>query len=343
MTHPDSPSTIDSPWLTAAEPVDESVTMPQSLAGVFDEAFDLYKRHFGLLAMIVAVGLIPVEILRNMVIALWLHPLDAHLSGVANANPDSMVLLRIGQFIFGEPRSGFAGVLAFLMLILLSAPISVAVSDLYFGRAATVRDCYRRSRPYLLNMIWGYCQVLLMAIGVGFLGTILVSFLAFLVGLVITMAGAPEVAIVIVFAFLSIPYGVYFGIIAKGFVFMTPLTVLEGLPVSYVYNRNNQLVGKKRFWRTWAAVSALPILWIGFQAILYNSLLSALHVLHLPAVLDFVAASAVGSAVHFFLAPYWTIFVTLLYYDYRVRREGFDVRILTLSQPEPTSDTGGAS
>ncbi len=314
--------------------------MPQTLAGVFDEAFDLYKRHFGLLAMIVAVGLIPTEILRNTVIALWLHPLDAHLSGAANANPDSMVMLRIGQFIFGEPRAGFPGLLAFIVLILLSAPISVAVSDIYFGRSTTVKDCYKRSRPYFMNMVWGYCLIALVSIGVAFAGVMVASIVGATMAAIFIGVGIPEIGAVVFVVFMLLPYFFCFGIIARNFVFMTPLTVLEGLPASFVGYRNNQIVGKKRFWRTWAAASALPILLISLQAILNLSIESTLQVLHLPSVVDFTATAALGSATHFFLAPYWTIFVTLLYYDYRVRREGFDVRVLSLASLEQSSEEG---
>lgn len=343
MNSPDAHSTTDSPWPAAPEPADESITMPQTLAGVFDEAFDLYKRHFGLLAMIVAVGLIPTEILRNTIIAIWLHPLDAHLSGPGASNPDSMVMLRIGQFLFGEPRIGFPGLLAVIVLILLSAPVSVAVSDIYFGRSASVKDCYRRSRPYFMKMAGGYCLVALVAIGVAFASLIVLSIPAGLIAGLVTSVGAPEIAVVVVVvvvAFMFLPYFISCGIVARNFVFMTPLTVLEGLPASFVAYRNHQLVGKKRFWRTWAAVSALPILWIGFQSIFDLSIDSAMQALHLPSIVDFTAAAALGSATHFFLAPYWTIFVTLLYYDYRVRREGFDVRVLSLSNPEPSSSEG---
>ena len=314
--------------------------MPQTLAGVFDEAFDLYKQHFPLLATIVAVGLIPMEIVRNLVVAIWLHPLDAHLSGIGNGNPDSIVLLRLGQFFFGEPRSGFAGVLAMIVLVLLSAPISIAVSDLYFGRTATVQDCYRRCRPYVLNMMWGYCQVLVVSIGVFFVGTFVVLFIIGLVTMIFSRV--PEVAIVLGVALMFVPYLFWCGIIARSFLFLTPLAVLEGLPATYVPYRNNQLIGKKRFWRSWAAVASLPILWLGFQAILKFSVTSALEVLHLPSIVDFIAVQALGTAIFFFLAPYWTIFLTLLYYDYRVRREGFDVRVLSLANTQTASEEEAA-
>ena len=343
MTSPDTHTTTDSPWLAAPEPADEAVTMPQTLAGVFDEAFDLYKRHFSLLAMIVAVGLIPTEIIRNTVIAVWLHPLDAHLSGAGNVNTDSLFMLRIGQFIFGEPHIGFPGLLAFVVLILLSAPISVAVSDLYFGRATTVKECYLRSRPYFMNMVWGYCLLFLVVIGVAFAGVSLVSIPAALLTGFMAAAGVPEIAAVVLAVLFCLPYFFCVGVVARNFVFMTPLTVLEGLPASFVAYRNIQLVGKKRFWRTWAAASALPILWIGLQWIFDLSRESAIHAMHLPSVVDFTVTAAFGAATSFFLAPYWTIFLTLLYYDYRVRREGFDVRVLSLTDPERRSEQGGGS
>ena len=313
--------------------------MPQTLAGVFDEAFDLYKRNFALLAMIVAVGVIPTEILRNIIVAVWLHPMDAHLSGVANANPDSLVLLRIGQFFFGEPRSGWPGILAMLVLVFLSAPLSIAVSDLYFGRSTTVRDCYRRSRPYIMPMLWGYCQVALISIGVLFVGMFVILMIIGVVAAIFSAADVPEIAFICAMVLMVLPYFFCCGIFARSFLFVTPLTVLEGLPASYVPYRNNQLVGKKRFWRSWAAAAGLPIILACFWAIFNSASDSLLDVLHLPSILYFIAVQAKGTAIYFFLAPYWTIFPTLLYYDYRVRREGFDVRLLSLTTPDANPKT----
>ena len=317
--------------------------MPQTLAGVFDEAFDLYKRHFALLAMIVAVSFIPTEILRNIIVAVWLHPLDAHLSGAANANTDSLVLLRIGQFFLGEPRSTWPGFLAILVFIFLSAPVSIAVSDLYFGRSTTVRDCYRRCRSYLLPMMWGYCQVALISIGVLFVGILVILMIAGVVASIFFTADLPEVAGIFFMGLMVLPYFFCCGIFARSFLFVTPLTILEGLPASYVPYRNNQLVGKKRFWRSWAAAVGLPIILACFLAIFNFATDSLLNVLHLPSIVYFIAISARGTGIYFLLAPYGTIFLTLLYYDYRVRREGFDVRLLSLATPETALDKGAES
>jgi hypothetical protein len=148
--------------------------------------------------------------------------------------------------------------------------------------------------------------------------------------------------VVFLVIFAAAPYFSCMAVFARSFLFLTPLTVLEGLPATYVPFRNNQLVGKKRFRRSWAAASALPILLISFQAILYYSIQGALEVLHLPSIVEFIVLSALSSAIYFFLAPYWTIFMTLLYYDYRVRREGFDVRVLSLTNQDQTAEKEAA-
>ncbi len=343
MTLPESLPTTDSPWLTPPEPVDESITMPQTLPGVFDEAFDLYKRHFLILATIVAVGLIPSDILLHTIVALWLRPLDAHLSGLANANPDSVVLLRIGQFFLGEPRYSISGILGYIIPILLSAPISIAISDIYIGRTPTVKECYLRSRPYLLSMVWGYCLMILVFIGVVAVSAgIMMIPGGIIVGLV-SAAGVPEIGLVIFAILMLLPYFIGCGVAARNFLFMTPLTVLEGLPASYVSFRNNQLVGKKRFWRTWTAVTFLLPIVIGLQLLVGGSIDSALSALQLPSILTFVLNAVLSTATRFFIAPYWVIFVTLLYYDYRVRREGFDVRVLSLATPESSEEKGAES
>ena len=52
---------------------------------------------------------------------------------------------------------------------------------------------------------------------------------------------------------------------------------------------------------------------------------------------------SVGQQAYIGFGAYGTIFLTLLYYDYRVRREGFDVRLLSLATPETALDKGAES
>ncbi len=342
MTSSESSNSIDSPWLAPAEPVDESITMPQTLAGVFDEAFDLYKRNFIVLATIVAVGLIPSDILLHTVVALWLRPLDAHLSGLSNPPAESLVMLRIGQLFFGEPRYNISGLLGYIIPLLLSAPISIAISDIYIGRTPTVKECYKRSRPYLLNMIGGYCLLALVFIGVISVSAVILMFAAAAIAGALSAVGLQILGIVLAVIIMVLPYFVGCGVIAKNFLFMTPLTVLEGLPASYVSFRNNQLVGKKRFWRTWTAASFLLPMVIGLQSLIGGSIDSSLSALHLPSIVEFVVNAVLSTGTRFFLAPYWIILLTLLYYDYRVRREGFDVRVLSLGADEAATEKGEA-
>lgn len=342
MTLPGSSPTTDSPGLTRADSIDESALMPQTIASVFDEAFDLYKRHFALLAMMVAVGLIPIELLRNVVIAVWLHPLDAHLSGLKETAAVSQILLVLGQLVFGEPRAGFPGILSLSVQIVLGAPVAVAISDLYFGRTPNVRDCYRRCRPYLLGMVGGYGLVFLVSVGVLAVSAIAIACVFGLIALPFVYLRLPDVAAAIfLIPTIVLPYFACMGFIARNFVFLTPLTILEGQSASYASVRNFQLIGKKRFARTWAATAALPILIFSFEAILTNSIGPVIQMLHVPSLVDFILSTAVSTAVHLFLAPYWIIFVTLLYYDYRVRREGLDLRMLSLVQPSEASNSGG--
>src|SRR5579871_1246583 len=123
--------------------------LPQTLGGVFDESFELYKKHFLTFAMIAAVALIPTQMLLHTIVALWLRPLANQIN--ANSSPDAglLVLTRIGFFFTGDPRNETPGLISLLVPILISGPMAVAVSDIYIGRKATVRDAYRRARPYL--------------------------------------------------------------------------------------------------------------------------------------------------------------------------------------------------
>src|SRR5581483_7444775 len=85
-----------------------------------------------------------------------------------------------------------------------------------------------------------------------------------------------------------LPYLISWAVIARFFIFTTQLIVLEGLSISEIPARNALLVGKARFWRTFAAVFFLPIVTFGLQALIQYSTLAALRLLRLPPLPQFL-------------------------------------------------------
>ncbi|HZO89282.1 MAG TPA: hypothetical protein VFB38_13195 [Chthonomonadaceae bacterium] len=307
--------------------------LPQTLAGVFDEAFDLYKRHFSTLALTAALLYLPAHIVLNGLLYLWLRPLQTELAA-QRGSADFDVFFQVGLVFL------LFSLVVMAALILTTGPVAVAVSDLYLGRRVSVREAYRRARPHLLRLFGGWLVVALAFIGISFVSffviTVLLALILSALGLRGTNSGlTEEIGVVVGLLMVLCPYFVGCMVLARNYLFTTQLIVLEGLGVSQVSPRNTQLVGKARFWRSFWAVFFLPILSFGLISMISYSARSALSLVPLPPLADFLATTAVSVAASFFIQPYWMIFLTLLYYDYRVRREGLDLRILSANLPQP--------
>src|SRR5579864_2444833 len=117
------------------------IAPPQSLSGVFDQAFDLYKQQFKTLALISALLYFPTQILLHGVYNTWLLPLFTHLqTPTGNGDAESWLTAIAGGLMIGGPEYGLPGLLPLCVLALMSGPLCVAVSDVYFGRTPTIRE-----------------------------------------------------------------------------------------------------------------------------------------------------------------------------------------------------------
>ncbi len=327
----------------------------QTVSGVFDTAFDLYKSHFSTLALIVACVFIPTQLILHAAGNLWLKPLMAQTNG---ANPDPLAVFQVIAlgFLTGAPQFGLPGYLSLLTSFMASGPIAVAVANILAGRPLNVVTAYRRAVPIFWRLfgIWNLIFVLF------FLTSVIVASILMVVLTLIGMAivtlrlpgnllGGPEVGVAIVVLMIAVPYCVSCAMASKLFVFAPPLIGLENLTVMGAVERNSRLVSRKHFWRVCLTVTLLPLVTFGLQMLILASAASVVEALKWPAWADFVVSIGLSSLISFFFQPYWMIFITLLYFDTRVRQEGLDVRYLAdnlpeldpfLVPPETAADTG---
>ena len=321
-----TPDTTFSPSPSAA-PGELNALLPQTISGVFDEAFDLYKRHFSTLALIVGLAYLPVQILSQTLWQFWGQPLFLKVVNASDKDTDFLAIL---QLILAY---SLVGVLFFLVLVLVSGPVCVAISEIYLGKTPSVKSAFRQAASSFWRVFGGWLLLVLASIGVGMVMVLIAFFILGIIGLAFGNAMPILLTILTVIFVFFIPYLAITAVIAQFGCFMVPLVVLERLSLSDVPTRNGQLVGKKRFLRTWGAIFFLPILTYGLQILIGNSLESVMEATHVTGAIQFLCATASNTTISLFLQPYWMIFSTLLYYDYRIRREGFDVRLLSTDMP----------
>ena len=203
-------------------------------------------------------------------------------------------------------ESGVWSVLSWLANVAVNLAITYAVSEIYLGRKPTVGSAF--------------------AGGLGRFGS--AAGLAILLGLA---AGLMAVTIV------GIPFAIYFGVC---WILSFQAFVLEGLGIRVAMSRSRALV-RGNWWRVLGIAVLIGIIGI-ILALVIGLLGGALDLvlffarssgfgLALLSVLSFM----VNVAAEVFTTPIWYCGAVLLYYDLRVRKEGFDLELMAREMGAP--------
>jgi hypothetical protein len=308
---------------------------PRSIGENLDAGFKLFTSNFKQLVTLAAIILVPVAIL-NAVIS----------SAAGNFNyldlisdPESVDLAdQFGAFIALTMLTSIIGALG--SLVVQAGAVGV-IGDAYQGKQRTWREGLsiglRKAFPVLLTGI----LIGLMAISV-----VIVLVIAFII-----LAQVSEILSVIV-AFFAV-FGLLISIFTLAYV-TVPALIVENLSPVQAIGRSVSMV-RRRFW---------PTFWTGFLAAIIVGIISAIvsSIIQLsvagPAFFSAAetgelsgglvfASSAVSSAlVSIFQTPFLAAVGIAVYFDLRVRQEGFDLELLareldasTTTQAPPDTDT----
>ena len=142
------------------------------------------------------------------------------------------------------------------------------------------------------------------------------------------LGGGQEIGVIFFIVMIIAPYIISVLVGTSLFGFAPPLIALENQTVIGAISRNIHLTGGKQYRRVVTAFALLPIVTFGLQILILFSAQSFVEALKWPSWAGFVLSTALASLIAFFFQPYWMIFVTVLYFDCRIRKEGLDVRYL---------------
>jgi len=288
-----------------------------------DATFTLYRRNFTLIASISAVVQIPYALLTWLLfeltgVATFVRSPFASLGGQSITQAQAQQLL-----------NSYLGILVVTLgLLLLSLLIVVplgeaattrAVSDRYLDRPSSLLSAYRAAWSRLGALI-----AMILILIVVYAGSLAV---AILFTALLGAAGAGGLgALLAVIAFLGlIPVLI---MIYVRTVVAVPAIVLERVSGWGGLKRSWQLIGG-RFWPTFGRMLLL---------VLITSIISGVvsTIFQVPGNLiapnnSFVFQQVAGAIAAVFVGPITYIGVTLLYYDIRIRKEGFDIEMLARS------------
>ena len=276
------------------------------MAQLLDRAIRLYRNNFLIFVGIVAIAQIPAAIV-NM-IGLWLAPAP-EFSPAATVTD---MWLQIAQSSgFGNNPWVWLGRLVTLLLVqLATAAMTKAVAENYLGHRVGLFDAYRK--------IGRSGFVLLVATFIG---------IFFVVALGIWWVVVPCL-------------GWFTGL---GMIFFFGLVVLPLVAPVVVLERRTALAGLQRAWdlarrRIWWLIGFMLLLGIFGQIVVTGPAILSVYIINsvvgssVDATTSTLIQQVIGLLLNLIYLPLQLTCVTLLYFDVRVRTEGFDLAVLALSE-----------
>jgi hypothetical protein len=279
------------------------------LGEILDGTFNIYRRHF-LLFMRLSL------ILVWLPAAFWVY-VQVRLTGTPTE-----VLSLLEQHLGTTILVGLAWVIvASACGLLLRAGTIRIISDSYLGHEPDLLESLRfgvgKIIPLLLVTFSKNILFFLVAV-LGSLAVVLVT--------VLSRLGSPAIAALLsVVGFVGLLWFVVW--VACGYGTTTPIVVLEELPSSF-----------DAFGRSWELTRGMRGKVFGTMAVtwLISALLPGVVVAAISGAVDATGNAALKpvfivltSLISIALAPILPCALTLLYYDLRVRREAFDLQILS--------------
>ncbi|NSW55622.1 MAG: glycerophosphoryl diester phosphodiesterase membrane domain-containing protein [Armatimonadetes bacterium] len=285
---------------------DKLYLRPLTISDIIDASIWIYRRNFAPILGIAAVVQIPIMVV-GIAVQVSLMPIL-----MASGQSGSEVSL--------EQMSSAIGpvVLLFLMSLLYplgQAALAIGISERYLGRPISVRDAYEAALPRWGQVLWTTILYWLIGYGV-FIGGLLIAGFVLMIWLMVRYMLGPAV-----------------------------INVLENRSGWDALARSWSLTAG-HFWRIFGALSILMLLAavVTYGVSLPTQILATVMMAQESqlAMAAQILNQVVSSLVSLLLQPLWMIGVVLVYYDLRIRKEGFDLMMMaeSLGRPAPADWIG---
>jgi hypothetical protein len=289
------------------------VLRPLRLGELLDQAIRLYRRNFITFIGIIAVIYIPLMILQTASTAL----LTSSIGDLTNASRPEEIFTNYAYW--GGLLSTF--VLTFIQFILVqgiaTGALTRAVADNYLGKQTSILDAYRGIRDSWVSLLGALLFIILLFIAL-LIWWIVVPCIGWFTGLgmiaFLMSAVSPLVA---------------------------PVVVLEKQGALAAIRRAWDLA-RRRFWPVLGTIFVLylfSLLIVNGPAAIVNAILTQVITSFGDVTTQLVITTVIQSLVSLvFVLLYYPLQMTaftLIYFDLRVRTEGFDLALLTMNASEP--------
>jgi hypothetical protein len=281
---------------------------PLSMSQLLDRAIRLYRNNFLIFVGIVAIAQIPATAVN--ILGLWLAPAPEFAFDPA-ATVTDVWLQTLESSGFGSNPWVWVGRLVTLLLVqLATAAMTKAVAENYLGRKIGLFDAYRK---------------------IGRSGIAL---------LVATFIGIFFVMALLIWWIIVPCLGWFTGL---GMIFFFGLVVLPLVAPAIVLEHRGAMAGLQRAWdlarrRIWWLIGFMLLLGLFGQLVVTGPALLSVFIIQgtvgsgMDATTSTLVQQVISLLLNLIYLPLQLTCVTLLYFDVRVRTEGFDLALLALSE-----------
>lgn len=279
---------------------------PRAVTEILDAAFHVYREHFTPLTILAALALFPVVVM-TAVFAAGVSALEA-AGEQAAASPVFAVVMLV--FMLLSP-------FLFAWFLFLQAALQRAVSDAYLGEPVSWSGALRAVRPRFWRVIGA-------SIVKGMILSAPVIAAAIIVGIGVAVQ-QPAIVVLVFLALIVVVYIIYMRVA------LIPATVvLEDNGVGDALRRSWELTSGHAG-RVFGALALAYLIVIALQ-------LTVMGIVTL--VSNFAIGQIAANLASIVTYPIVAGVVVLMYYDLRIRKEGFDLEVMSADlarPPEPST------
>lgn len=291
-----------------------------TLSELLDRVFTLYRNNFWLFCGMMALP----EVIGAGLSIIFSFSFQIPNPAAMQPNPQDpfAALAAMGSIL---AAALVIGLLRGIFISIGLAAVTLAVSEIYLGRVASIRECYRAVLKRLPALIGLILLLILIAIAIIFVGAVAGGIAGALLGGVLSFV-SPILTGIVVFIFLIA--GLIFGTwLLMRFSVSIPAFMLERLGALDSLSRSGRLTKGHRgriflaFIVMYVVVYALQVLF-SMPFIILTMVQAAKGIM--PTWLQ--VGTSISAAVAGTLAgPLLMITLALMYYDVRIRKEAFDL------------------
>lgn len=321
---------------------------PLALGDLLDGVFRIYRSNFLTLIAIVAMLQVPLLVAQILLDALLgarsIQNIQDLVEALARFDPrfDSFNDLPLGSVVpYFAITFGIALVQGLVVQQLVQGALAAAVADTYLGRPVTVGGAYGKVLPHLPALIGGGLLLGLLAFAVIGVAVGLVAGLAVLLvtgaGGSVNSGGAVAAGVAVALLFVAVVFAVVVAtaLVLVRFAFFVQAVVVERRGPVDALRRSWRLV-RGSYWRVLGIVLLLLLLVYILVGVPTGIAGVVINIVFPDPLRQFALRQSLSTLIGYLsqivVLPLQLIAYTLLYYDLRVRKEGYDIELLATQQ-----------